>query len=68
MRPGERLWTQEDDEVLIREVRSGTPLSQIVKRLDRTPAAIRNRAYILRLRLGRPRAKPTPPLDGNGAP
>ena len=68
MRPGERLWTQEDDEVLIREVHNGTPLNQIVKQLDRTPAAIRNRAYILRLKLGRPRAKPTPPPDGNRAP
>ena len=57
MRPGERLWTREDDEVLIEGVRNGMPLSDIGKRLNRTPSAIRNRAYILRLKLGRPREK-----------
>jgi hypothetical protein len=67
MRPGERLWTREDDEVLIEEVGNGTPLNTIVKKLDRTPSAIRNRAYILRLKLGRPREK-RPPPPGRGKP
>lgn len=68
MRPGERLWTEEDDEMLRREVHDGTPLSQIVAKLKRTPAAIRNRAYILRLKLGRAREKRRAPAKRSGSP
>ena len=46
-------WTAEEDGRLKREVAERTPLDQIVGKIDRTEAAIRNRAYILGLRLGR---------------
>jgi hypothetical protein len=56
MLPGERLWTPEEDDLLKLEVAAGTPLDPMVTKIGRTKAAIRNRAYILRLKLGRPRA------------
>jgi hypothetical protein len=55
LKPGERLWTSQDDEMLKREVAAGTTIEDIAVRIGRTPSAIRNRAYILRLRISGPK-------------
>jgi hypothetical protein len=55
LKPGERLWTSQDDEILKREVAAGTTIEDIAVRTGRTLSAIRNRAYILRLRLPGPK-------------
>jgi hypothetical protein len=51
---GKAAWTQEEDQLLRQEVLAGTPLDVIAGDLGRTKPAIRTRAYILRLMLGRP--------------
>jgi hypothetical protein len=61
MRAGEKLWTAEDDAALRREVQAGTALGEIARKIGRTPSAIRNRAYILRLMLGKPRLQQRAP-------
>jgi hypothetical protein len=61
MRAGERLWTEKDDSDLREEVKAGAELDDIAKKIGRTPSAIRNRAYILRLTLGKPRLQQRAP-------
>jgi hypothetical protein len=44
-------WTPEDDEALRKEITSGASLLAVSQRLGRTEAAVKARAYILRLSL-----------------
>jgi hypothetical protein len=53
MVPSGKAWTQEEDHLLRQEVLAGTPLDVIAGILGRTKPAIKTRAYILRLMLGR---------------
>jgi hypothetical protein len=55
VKEGAKLWSDDDDTALRREVQAGTKLDDIATKIGRTPSAIRNRAYILRLTLGKPR-------------
>jgi hypothetical protein len=57
MRHGTKRWTKEDDAALTLEVRAGTPIDEIATKIKRTAAAIRNRAYVLRLRLNGSRSR-----------
>ena len=52
MRSAQKPWTPPDDDQLRREFEAGTPLAEIVSKTGRTEAAIKNRAYILRLKIG----------------
>jgi hypothetical protein len=61
MRPDQRLWTAEEDDRLRLEFEAGTSLEAMATKIGRSKAAIKNRAYILRLKLGRPRiSRPVP--------
>lgn len=57
MRPGTKRWTTEDDAALKLEARAGAPIDEISTKIGRTAAAIRNRAYVLRLKLIGPRSR-----------
>jgi hypothetical protein len=57
MRHGTRRWTVEDDTALTLEVAAGTSIDAIATKIERTAAAIRNRAYVLRLKLNGPRSR-----------
>ncbi len=52
-----KLWTSEEDDILRRDVLEGKSLQAIASKIGRTQSAIRTRAYVLRLILGRPGAK-----------
>ena len=55
MRHGMKLWTDDDDAALTGAVVDGSKIDAIATELGRTPAGIRNRAYVLRLKLGKKR-------------
>ena len=57
MGPFGKTWTREEDQLLRQEILADTPLDVIADKLGRTKPAIRTRAYILRLKLGRPRKR-----------
>jgi hypothetical protein len=50
-------WTAEEDELLRELVASGSALSEIAEKLDRTESGTKTRAYILRVTFGRFGAK-----------
>ena len=50
-----KLWTDDDDAALTRAVVAGFEIGEIADEIGRTPPAIRNRAYVLRLKLGKKR-------------
>jgi hypothetical protein len=50
-------WTAEEDELLRELVASGSTLSEIAEKLDRTKSGTKTRAYILRVTFGRFGAK-----------
>lgn len=58
MRPGTKVWTAEEDEILHREALAGSSIAQIAGVVGRTESAVRARAYVLRilLRAGRRRS------------
>jgi hypothetical protein len=51
MRPGFKLWTAEEDELLRRESIEGSSIAEIAKKVGRTESALRARAYVLRILL-----------------
>jgi hypothetical protein len=57
MRHGTKRWTIEDDAALTLEAASGTTIDAIAIKIGRSVAAIRNRAYVLRLKLTGPRSR-----------
>ena len=55
MRNVKKLWSDDDDAALTLAVVAGATIDDIATVIGRTPQAIRNRAYILRLKLGNKR-------------
>lgn len=51
MRPGMKVWTAEEDQILEREALAGSPTAVIAEKVGRTDSAVRARAYVLRILL-----------------
>jgi DNA-directed RNA polymerase specialized sigma24 family protein len=51
MRPETKRWTAEEDDVLRQEALAGGSVSDIASKLGRSEAAVRTRAYTLRVPL-----------------
>jgi hypothetical protein len=51
VRPGIKLWTAEEDDVLRQQASAGTSIAEIAAKIGRTKSALRARAYVLRLSL-----------------
>jgi hypothetical protein len=62
-----KLWTSQEDERLRELAVSGANPSEIAAKLNRTEAATKARAYVLRLALGRLRARRAEGEGGNRA-